>query len=132
MKKIILSLSVCLSILSIASCVAKMPANYTPITKQQYVLTDVVNGIGTLQMAAENAVPAKYLSNNSARVVVQFCVDANYAIGQSPNGWYAVVSVAYQAAKNQLTADEQQKFGGYLLAFEVVLNSFAPAVPAKV
>jgi predicted secreted protein len=131
MKKIILSI-VCVSSLSLAACAAKMPANYTPITKQQYVLTDVVNGIGTLQMAAENAVPAKYLSNNSARVVVQFCVDANYAIGQSPNGWYAVVSVTYQAAKNQLTADEQQKFGGYLLAFEVVLNSFAPAVPAKV
>ena len=109
-----------------------MPATYTPITKQQYVLIDVVNGIGTLQLAAENAVPAKLLSVNSARIIVQFTVAANTEIGLAPNGWYAVVSVAYQAAKNQLTADEQQKFGGYLLAFEVVLNSFAPAVPAKV
>jgi hypothetical protein len=127
MKKIILSLAVCLSIFSVAACAAKMPANYTPQTKQLYILTDVVKGIGVLQLAAENAVTQKILSINSARVIVQFCVDANTTIGQTPNGWYTSVNTAYQLAKNRLTLDEQTKFGGYFIAFELILNSFAPS-----
>jgi hypothetical protein len=125
MKKIILSLAVCLSILPGYSCASKMPASYTPQTKKLYVLTDVVNGIGTLQLAAENAVPAGKLKVNSARIIVQFCVGANTAIGQSPNGWYNTVNIAYQYAKNQLTSDELNKFQVELAAFEIVLNSFA-------
>lgn len=125
MKKAI-SLLFALTLVLSAGCTSKMPATYTQQTKTLYVLTDVVNGIGTLQMAAENAVPAKILSVNSARVFVQFCVLANTTIGQSPNGWYPAVNAAYQTAKKQLTATELQNFGGYLVAFELILNSFAP------
>jgi hypothetical protein len=124
MKKFILIPVICLSILGGATCASKMPPSYTPQTKQLYILTDVVNGIGTLQVAAENAVPAKILSVNSARVIVQFCVSANTTIGQTPNGWYTVVNTAYLQAKKQLTVDEQTKFSGYLIAFEIILNSF--------
>lgn len=125
MKRFILAVALLsFSIVNI-NCVSKAPSSYTPQTKKLYVLTDVVNGVGVLQMAAENAVPQNILKVNSARIIVQFCVDANTSIGQAPNGWYAVVSTAYYRAKGQLSADELNKFGGYLAAFEVVLNSFS-------
>lgn len=126
MKRFFVTVAAVVCLVTVNGCTSKMPATYTQQTKTLYVLTDVVNGIGTLQVAAENAVPAKVLSLNSARIVVQFCVAANTAIGQSPNGWYATVNTLYQTTKKQLTADELQKFGGYLVAFELVLNSFAP------
>jgi hypothetical protein len=128
MGEIVKRLIIVAALLSFTSCAAKMPASYTQQTKTIYVLTDVVNGIGTLQLAAENAVPANILTLNDARNFVQFCVDANTTIGQSPNGWYATVNTAYQKAKNHLTPDEVTKFSGALSAFEVVLYSFAPVV----
>lgn len=124
MKKLLLAITLTSSIIGI-NCAAKMPASYTTQTKKLYVLTDVVNGIGTLQLAAENAVPAGKLKVNSARVIVQFCVGANTAIGQSPNGWYPTVNTAYQYAKNQLSAYELSRFQLELAAFELILNSFA-------
>jgi hypothetical protein len=127
MKKFFSLFLVAIALTFSTNCTSKMPATYTQQTKTLYVLTDVVNGIGTLQMAAENAVPAKILSVNSARVIVQFCVAANTAIGQSPNGWYATVNTLYQTAKKQLTATELQQFGSYLVAFELILNSFSGA-----
>ena len=125
MKKFILIPIICLSILSGATCASKMPSSYTPQTKKLYILTDVVNGIGTLQTAAENAVPAKILSVNSARVIVEFCVSANTIIGQSPNGWFSLVNSAYIQAKLKLTPTEVQNFSVYLTAFEIILNSFS-------
>src|ERR1035437_870721 len=99
MKKFILS-SVCvLSLFGAVACTSKMPATYTPQTKHLYVLTDVVNSIGTLQLAAENAVPANILPLPTARRIVQFCVIANQTIGQTPNGWYSTVNTAYQTMK---------------------------------
>jgi hypothetical protein len=105
-----------------------MPATYTSQTKTLYVLTDVVNSIGTLQTAAENAVPANILPQNTARNIVQFCVDANTTIGQVPNGWYAVVNTSYIKLKAKLTPSELVSFGPALAIFEVVLNSFTPPV----
>jgi hypothetical protein len=104
-----------------------MPASYTTQTKQLYVLTDVVNSIGTLQTAAENAVPQNILPLKTARTIVSFCVAANTTIGQTPNGWYAVVNAAYASMKSQLTPDELMKFSGAFSAFELVLNSFSGA-----
>jgi len=121
-KKIVLIL---LLSASFSGCTSKMPASYTTQTKQLYVLTDVVNSVGVLQLAAENAVPQNILPLATARRVVQFCVTANATIGQTPNGWYAVVNVAYTNLKSNLTADEVSKFGPALSAFELVLNSFS-------
>ena len=107
------------------SCISKMPASYTPTTRQQYILTDVQNGIGTLQLAAENAVPANILRLSTARLIVQFCVTANQTIIQTPNGWYATVNTAYQSLKKQIPQNDIDNFGYAFDAFELVLNSFS-------
>lgn len=112
-------------LLVLSSCASKMPTSYTPQTKQLYVLTDVVDGLGTLQTAAENAVPAKILKLSTARLIVQFTVAANTTIGQTPNGWYASVNAAYLQLKEDLPQSEIDNFQYAFDAFELVLNSFS-------
>lgn len=121
MKRLILA---AVLVLSAASCVAKMPATYTPQTKTLYVLTDVVNSLGILQVAAENAVPNNVLSLATATRIVQFCVASNSTIVQYPNGWYATINTAYIKLKLSMTPNELSKFSSELAVFEVVLNSF--------
>ena len=114
-----------LLLLSLSSCATATNApNLTPLARNAYNLTQLVNSIGILQTAAENAVTAKILPVDGARLIVQFCVIANTAIGQTPNGWQATVLSAYQGTKAQLTPDELIKFGPYLTSFELVLNTF--------
>lgn len=125
MRRSFSAILISLFVLSNISCASKMPDSYNQQTKTLYVLTDVVNSIGTLQMAAENAVPQKILKLNDARIIVQFCVDANTTIGQYPNGWYSIVNTAWLQAKAHLDQDELNKFAGAIAAFEIVLNSFS-------
>ena len=98
--------------------------NLTPVARNAYNLTQLVDAIGILQTSAEASVPNKVLPVNTARLIVQFCVAANTTIGQVPNGWVPVVKTAYATTKSQLTPDELNKFAGYLSAFEIILNSF--------
>jgi hypothetical protein len=105
----------------------------TPVARTEFNLTKLVDALGALQLAAENAsktVDPKtnktILSVNSARTIVQFTVVANTTIGQTPNGWYATVSTGYNAAKASLSIDELTKFQPYLNTFELVLAAGAP------
>ena len=123
MKKAILTVI----ILAQLGCTANAPPSYTPQTKQLYVLTDLVNGIGELQLAAENAVPANILPLTTARKIVQFCVVANTTIGQAQNGWYNIVNTAYINLKATLTQEEIDNFSYAFQAFEIILNSFNTA-----
>lgn len=107
-----------------ACATAQNAPNLTPVARNAYNLTQLVNAIGILQTTAENSVPNGVLKVNTARIIVQFCVTANSTILQIPNGWYATVHAAYDSAKSQLTQEELSKFGFYLATFEVVLNSF--------
>ena len=124
-RLILILLLVAASISFNSSCVNKMPESYNQQTKQLYILTDVVNSIGILQLAAENAVSNNILTLSTARTIVQFCVDANTTIGQYPNGWYTIVNTAYIQLKAHLTLEELNKFSGSLFAFEIILNSFS-------
>lgn len=122
--------SLVLLVLLTANCGKNIP-NLTPEAQHKYTLTQVIDAIGALQMAAENAVVTvdhagnRLLSFASARRIVQFCVDANTAIGNSPNGWYSTVKSTYDTAKSQLTPQELTQFGSYLTTFEMVLATFA-------
>lgn len=110
---------------SVVSCATQTSApNLTPVARNAYNLTQLVNSIGILQTTAENSVPNNVLKLNTARSIVEFCVWANTTIGQTPNGWFATVKTGYTTMKNLLTQDELNKFGIYLTTFEVVLNSF--------
>ncbi len=122
------SLIIIVALLLATNCASKMPATYTPQTKQLYVLTDVVNAVGELGLAAENAVPANILPLPVARAIVQFCLGANTTIGQVPNGWYATVNASYQQLKLAIGADNRNNFQYAFDAFDVILNSFAPPV----
>lgn len=125
MRKLFLACALGLSIIGNGCATSQnAPASYTPDTIQKYNLTQLSNAIGTLQLAAENAVPKKILPLNTARLIVQFCVGANQAIVASPSGWKATVNSSYTYMKSQLTEADRTKFAVELTAFEVVLNSF--------
>lgn len=121
MKKIIL-----IALLSSCCATAGTAPNLTPVARNAYNLTQLVDAIGILQTTAENSVPNKVLSLPTARLIVQFCVTANSTIGQIPNGWWQSVSIGYKVTKSQLTPNELNKFGVYLSTFETILNSFSP------
>ncbi len=111
--------------LSLSSCATATNApQLTPVARNAYNLTQLVDAIGILQTTAENSVPNGVLKLATARLIVQFCVDANTTIGAMPNNWYTVVKTAYGSIKSQLTPDELNKFGIYLATFETILNSF--------
>ena len=122
MKKFILAFLLSASAASCAT-VSNAPA-LTPVARNAYNLTQLVDAIGILQTTAENSVPNNVLSVNTARIIVEFCVLANTTIGQVPNGWYATVKADYQVMKSQLSVEELKRFGLYLITFEVILNSF--------
>ena len=122
---------VLIALLSSACANTTNSPQLTPIARTEFNLTKVVDALGTLQLAAENATKTidpktnkSILSVNSARKIVQFTVAANTTIGQTPNGWYAIVSKAYNEAKNSLSADELVKFLPWMNSFELVLASF--------
>lgn len=121
MKKALLLIALLLS----SACHLNYPASYTPETKQEYVLLDVVDGLGALQLAAENAVPAKILTNDEARDIVKFTVAANTAITKSPDGWYAIVSSSYTSLKASLPLNAKDNFQYAFTAFELILDSFS-------
>lgn len=125
MRKLVLSVLALLILTSSISCATAANApQLTPVARNAYNLTQLVDAVGILQTTAENSVPNKVLSLATARIIVQFCVDANTTIGSMPNNWYTVVKTAYGSVKSQLTPDELQKFGVYLAIFETILNSF--------
>ncbi len=123
--KRILQFSLLTSLLLSSGCAtANNAPTLTPIARNAYNLTQLVDAIGILQTTAENSVPNGVLKVNTARTIVQFCVAANTTIGATPNGWYATVKAAYTSMKASLTQDELSKFGIYLATFETILNSF--------
>lgn len=127
MKKLFLKIFLVLTFTNVG-CLAT-PANspnLTPVARNAYNLTQLVDAIGILQTTAENSVPNGVLKVNTARLIVQFCVTANTTIGASPNGWYSSVSVGYKVTKSQLSVDELARFKVYLDVFETILNSFSP------
>lgn len=123
-KKLFIACALGIAVLCSNCATTQNAPNLTPAQINQYNLTTLVNAIGTLQTAAENAVPTNILKFNTARLIVQFTVGANTAIAASPNGWKATVGASYTYTKSQLTVDELNKFSIYLAAFETVLNSF--------
>ena len=126
MKKIL----VLILVIGLSGCAPKNIV-LTPVAQQAYTLDQVVNGVGTLQLAAENATITydtnglPLLSVNTARLVVAFCVAANQALGST--GLVAGVKTAYTTLKGQFTSAELIKFGAALTIFEVVLNGFVGA-----
>lgn len=132
MKKLLLiPLLLILSSCASTATTANTP-QLTPTARTEYNLIPLVNAVGFLQTAAENATTTidtktnrPLLSVNTARKVVQFCVTTNQTLQQVPNGWYASINVAYQSLKSSLTPDELTKFGTYLSSFELVLVQFA-------
>lgn len=123
LKKLLVICALGIAVLSCATT-QNAPPTYTPTTINQYNLTQLSNAIGTLQTAAENAVPKAILNINTARLIVQFCVGANTAIATSPNGWKATVNTSYTYMKSQLSPVDLMKFNLEFAAFELVLNSF--------
>lgn len=123
MKKLILLV---LLASAVGCATAGNAPNLTPIARTDYNLTQLVDSIGILQTAAENAVPSNILKVNTARSIVEFTVWANTTIGAAPDGWYLTVKTGYNTMKSLLTPDELNKFGVYLATFETVLNGFAP------
>lgn len=121
MRKLILII-----LLSSACATAQNAPNLTPVARNAYNLTQLVDAVGILQTTAENSVPNGVLKVNTARLIVQFCVTTNTTIQQIPNGWFYIVTAAYTNTKQQLTSDELNKFGPYLSTFETILNTFNP------
>lgn len=124
-KKLFIACALGVAVLCSGCATSKnAPPTYTPTIINQYNLTQLSNSIGTLQTAAENAVPKGILPVNSARLIVQFCVGANIAISESPNGWKTTVNKSYTYLKSQLSVADQMKFSLEFTAFELVFNSF--------
>ncbi len=116
-----------LLLLSLSSCATT--ANAPQLSTQaraEYNLKQLVDAIGTLQMAAEGAVSKSLITQAAGVNIVQFCVDANSTLAQVPNGWYAIVSKAYLSAKGRLDPNDLTKFQPYFDTFELVLNTFKP------
>lgn len=128
-RQIVGSTLLALSIATSACATTNTAPNLTPVARNAYNLTQLVDAIGILQTTAESSVPNKVLSTNTARLIVQFCVIANTTIGAVPGGWFPAVNVAYKTMKSQLTASDLSRFGIYLSTFETILNSFTPATP---
>lgn len=115
-------------VLSLSACATKTSApQLTPQARMDYNLKPVVDGIGALQLAAENATATvgqngqPLLSMAAGRKVVQFCVDANVSLGTAGSGWCAAVSPAFIGLKNQLSAAELKAVSPYFTTFQAVL-----------
>jgi len=114
-------------LLSTPACATSQNApQLTPQARTDHNLTPVVDGIGALQLAAENATTTldngkPILPVATARKIVQFCVDANTTLGTAGATWCATLGPAYRGMKHQLTTAEAQAMAPYFTTFEAVL-----------
>jgi len=121
MKKLIL---IGLLIASSSACAKNYPPTYTADVKQKYILLDVINAIGILQVTAEEAVPKNIIPFDDARLIVKFTVFANLMISQTKVGWYATVQTAYAELKRDLPQKVLDDFGYAFTAFEAIFTSY--------
>lgn len=99
----------------------------TPEARTDYNLKPVVDAVGTLQLAAEEATVTKDSNGNpllpvaTARRIVQFCVDADDVLAANHSGWCALVTTSYRTLKTQLSYSDLNTASTWFTTFEAAL-----------
>jgi hypothetical protein len=112
---------------ALAGCKAPVSVQ-TPQGKAAFTADQVVLRVGELQTAAIQAngtldpkTGKPVLDQATTRLIVQFCVDANTALKNAPNGWGKAVGAAWAKLKTQLPPVTNPAISSALSSIDVIL-----------
>lgn len=84
------------------ACTHYVPVIASPAAKQAYAADQVVTRIEELQTVVIDLALSNQIPMPTARIIVKWTVAANTTIGQTPNGWQAVVSVGWRQIRDEV------------------------------
>lgn len=91
-----------ITVLGLTGCMKTPVTVVTPQGKTAYSATQILQRVGELQSTAIQAESSKAIPTPVARIIIQYCVNAENVLKATPAGWQATVTAAWQQAKGQL------------------------------
>lgn len=118
--KLLTAVLVSFSLLGAVACHPPASIQTAP-GKTAYTADQIVLRINELQNAAIQAEASGGLTTATTRLIVQFCVSADTALKNSPNGWQPTVSAAWAELKRQVIVMPSSAFYTTWNAVDLVL-----------
>lgn len=100
-----------------AACPAR-PANLTPQAQVAWTANQVATRVNEFENSViqANAANKAAVPDATARVLVQFSVDADTLLAKAPSGWQATLAKAWTLAKSQITINPSNQTLSALVA----------------
>lgn len=119
MKRLVL----CLLLATVPACVHPPPPTLTTIEgKRAYVADQISLRVNELQNVTIEAQGTNQISLDTARLIVQFCVDANYTLKSAPVGWQATLKTLWAKTKPNVIAIPNPAIKAALNTVDVMLE----------
>lgn len=106
-----------------SACVHQAPPTLTTIEgKRAYVADQISTRVNELQNVTIEAQGTNQISLDTARLIVQFCVDANYTLKSVPEGWQATLKTLWAKTKPNVIAIPNPAIKAALNTVDVMLE----------